>query len=81
VIFHNFNVCYRGGSLEPRGGVHSDTQIQNIAGRNYPKELARARCIRTEYQLCLAGKSWSGLIRDEKVNVAVFSGIATWSLT
>jgi predicted GTPase len=68
--FHNFNVCYRDDAWT-RVVAFTATQIPDIAGRKYPAELAGPRYpdgipIYPEEML-------EQLIKEEAVNVAVFS--------
>ncbi|MBE0594232.1 MAG: GTPase [Gemmatimonadales bacterium] len=68
--FHNFNVYFRDNS-EYEVVAFTATQIPDIAGRRYPAELAGARYpqgIPIEAESAL-----TRLIRDKKIDVAVFS--------
>jgi predicted GTPase len=68
--FHNFNVCYR---EDPWSHVvaFTATQIPDIAGRIYPAELAGP--LYPQGIPIVAEEEMERLIRDEKVNVVVFS--------
>jgi predicted GTPase len=68
--FHNFNVCYR---EDPRSHVvaFTATQIPDIAGRKYPAELAGP--MYPEGIPIVPEDDLERLIKDEKVNVVVFS--------
>lgn len=68
--FHNFNVCYR---EDPSSHVvaFTATQIPDIAGRKYPAELAGP--MYPEGIPIVPEEELERLIREEKVNVAVFS--------
>jgi predicted GTPase len=68
--FHNFNVYFR-DNPEYEVVAFTATQIPDIAGRRYPAELAGARYpqgIPIEAESAL-----TRLIRDKKIDVAVFS--------
>jgi predicted GTPase len=68
--FHNFNVCYR---EDPWSHVvaFTATQIPDIAGRKYPAELAGP--MYPEGIPIVPEEELERLIKDEKVNVVVFS--------
>ena len=68
--FHNFNVCYRDDSWN-KVVAFTATQIPDIAGRKYPAELAGPRY--PEGIPIVPEEDLEKLIRNEKVNVAVFS--------
>jgi len=68
--FHNFNVCYR---EDPWSHVvaFTATQIPDIAGRKYPAELAGP--MYPQGIPIVPEEELERLIKDEKVNVVVFS--------
>ena len=68
--FHNFNMCYRDDPWN-RVVAFTATQIPDIAGRKYPAELAGARY--PEGIPIVAEEELERLIREERVNMAVFS--------
>ena len=68
--FHNFNVCYREDAWS-HVVAFTATQIPDIAGRIYPAELAGP--LYPQGIPIVAEEEMERLIRDEKVNVVVFS--------
>jgi len=68
--FHNFNMCYRDDPWN-RVVAFTATQIPDIAGRKYPAELAGARY--PDGIPIVAEEELERLIREERVNMAVFS--------
>ncbi len=68
--FHNFNVVFR-GNREFRVVAFTATQIPDIAGRRYPAELAGD--LYPEGIPILEERDLEQIIRDRKIDVAVFS--------
>lgn len=68
--FHNFNVCYREDPLS-HVVAFTATQIPDIAGRRYPAEMAGP--LYPDGIPIVPEEELERLIRDEQVNVAVFS--------
>lgn len=68
--FHNFNVCYRDNSWS-HVVAFTATQIPDIAGRKYPAELAGSRY--PEGIPIVPEDDLERLIKEERVNMAVFS--------
>jgi predicted GTPase len=68
--FHNFNRCYREDAWN-RVVAFTATQIPDIAGRRYPRELAGP--LYPEGIPIVPEEELEGLIREEKANLVVFS--------
>lgn len=68
--FHNFNMCYREDASN-RVVAFTATQIPDIAGRRYPRELAGP--LYPEGIPIVPEEELEKLIREEKANLVVFS--------